>query len=894
MVDYLAGQALQGDIDRHRSRLGQTVQKRFDGVIGSGFAWPATTSLAAHLLNTQMGRLIEAHRNQSRSNADLAQEHYALRSGHLFNGIKLALGFVPVIGTAVNLYDGVTHLAAAVDAFARGDTYHGVQAPASVFDSLLFAAMDVVPALAPAQSARQLTRLRQLARPAAQSALSRFLPHRTPRGVRERFDGYAYEQPLSLAGVEPASHGLYRHVYRHARGDFILSQGRIYQVEYDKTYHTLRLSGTRTRQYKQPVAMDASGQWDTHGALYGTLVEGGLAGGGNVAGHLADRLAPWTAPLRDWLPRWWTDHAWRQQQTLMGRIKSEHRRINHSAEQINRLLARYHADDLSVIPELERAMDTLTAQAKNIDEDFHKIAPYLRGNRSQILRKARSDAAEDVCQCAQFQVQFSLHKEISLIQQINAAEARLSALPYEQTAARQALRADIRRLQVQIFENYQRADLSIHLMNEWMPGVQGAHRSQLTRTAEVINRRTTELERARIQTLALTDLITQRKPGHDIAWHYLQGPLKNAENDLLRALYLHVHLREVSPSPGQRNRILQHCIDVYVAYQRRLNSWSASVAQHFDDTYVTLMHQQLDILRARAEHAMTSVSPKTPGTSSRRIFETDDNLLLIGEASTAPGTQARRYTVTGGRGEEQVWEQGSNGKFHRVGEVTQVPWQPAPRQLEAVISEARGRLGNLATHQAKVHGYAQRNMFPADLEFMMTSEADALDLQAVHIEALNGDMAMVRQLRQQALALRERGRLLRINQSLASQTPTEGYLDYLIGQRLDGKPFIDIRKSGALEDLGRRADGRPDFMQEYEVRDLRQDPPTVLWYAHFHYESKAPSSFDGFTKAHLKLPAQRRLGLKWQQARSAAGGEATPIWRGNINKPLARLHFQAV
>lgn len=129
---------------------------------------------------------------------------------------------------------------------------------------------------------------------------------------------------------------------------------------------------------------------------------------------------------------------------------------------------------------------------------------------------------------------------------------------------------------------------------------------------------------------------------------------------------------------------------------------------------------------------------------------------------------------------------------------------------------------------------------------------------------------------------------MRINQSMSSKTPTEGYLDYLREQQV-----VDIRKEGGLRDLGKRADGRRDFLQEYEVRDLRSEPAQTLWYAHFHYTSAQPA-FGDFVKGHLKLPEQRNLGLKWQQAVAASGGTVDAIWRGDIGKPLGNKHFSTL
>ena len=78
-------------------------------------------------------------------------------------------------------------------------------------------------------------------------------------------------------------------------------------------------------------------------------------------------------------------------------------------------------------------------------------------------------------------------------------------------------------------------------------------------------------------------------------------------------------------------------------------------------------------------------------------------------------------------------------------------------------------------------------------------------------------------------------------------------LDDLVGQNA-----VEIRKTAPIKNLGKRKDGRTDYMQEYEIQDLTQTPAKVLWYAHFHYSSAAPV-FGEFEKAHLKLPEHRFL-----------------------------------
>ncbi|NBA94556.1 hypothetical protein [Pseudomonas sp. R5(2019)] len=122
------------------------------------------------------------------------------------------------------------------------------------------------------------------------------------------------------------------------------------------------------------------------------------------------------------------------------------------------------------------------------------------------------------------------------------------------------------------------------------------------------------------------------------------------------------------------------------------------------------------------------------------------------------------------------------------------------------------------------------------------------------------------------------GRQARIDQCLASDTPTAGYLDYLLDQRVLG-----LKRLGALQKL--ESGG---YLQEFEAFNRTSNAP--LWYVHFHYKHATPG-FADFVKAHVKRADQRHLGLRWQQAQ---GPNAAPIWRGDLGLELARKHFEAL
>ncbi|MEG8231063.1 hypothetical protein [Pseudomonas orientalis] len=95
---------------------------------------------------------------------------------------------------------------------------------------------------------------------------------------------------------------------------------------------------------------------------------------------------------------------------------------------------------------------------------------------------------------------------------------------------------------------------------------------------------------------------------------------------------------------------------------------------------------------------------------------------------------------------------------------------------------------------------------------------------------------------------------------------------------------------------GRGASGagpsRPVALEQ-QMPASASTPP--IWVAHFHYVAQ-DSAFDSFVKAHLKTRAQRSLGMTWQKAEVNTGATFADveIWRGNIDKPFAKKHFEAL
>jgi hypothetical protein len=889
MGDYLAGRAIKGDAAAHLSRIVQAQQKNFDAMVEVGARWPATTSLPEHLLNSHMGRVIEAHRATSRSNAALLLEQNALRSGMIFNYLKIALGLVPFVGTAIALYDAWNSANLAVAAFLRGDIGHGLAEVEAVLLSLIDCAMDILPGSAGLlpTNARAATRQRQLRHLRAHPA-SLHLPSATQaRRALQRFDGYEYEGVVSLAGLQPHSHGPYRNIYRHGDGDFIVRRGRIYKVERLGDALDWRLSPTRQKSYKQPIALDESGEWDTHYGVYGTAFNGGLAGGGGVLGHVADVLEPmWPLAIRERLPRWLVDRTYYRQRALASSVERTNDAALRQKDRIKSLTGHFESGDMGVIPNLEKELADSIELNSRLYQDIEGLTLGAHGNKGRLGGKAKSDAACSVVWNSQWQAKIKGRQLVINDEAIDLAVARLDATPYEQLSARATLREQIRAREIAILDLLRQLDSTIETMNSWIKRVTIPQQRQgLTSASEVINRHLSARHREQMKVETLLELVDHRKGIGDASWHYLQGPLNNSKSAVHRALYLQANMLEVSATQSQRNTLLNYCVDVYAQMRGNLNRWTASYRQHFDAAYVQALIDELNKMSERARKALTEPTSRAPAGSTRRIFETDDQTLLIGVEHVDPVTKARRYTLTGAEGRTEIWEQGANGRFHLTNPAPVAPPVRAATNALALIDEARARLNAVQAYQRKVEEYARQNMLPVDLEEMLAREAEELLERARTIGTLVPRDPILAQLRTQAASLTTQGRNLRVRQTLASQTPTEGYLDYLREQQL-----VEIRKGEPARNLNAGQKGRPDYLQEYVVWDVSKTPQQLLWYAHFHYD-KAGARFDEFIKAHLKIPEQRNLGLQWQRAQAEAGASVDPIWRGNIGRPLANRHF---
>ncbi len=876
MADYLADRAITGSVASHRARIEQAGLRRFDKLIGVGRPWPATTSLASHLLDAHMGRLVEAQRRRGRSNDALYLEQAALAHGNVFNYIKMAIGALPFVGTAVALFDAWTAANAAVDALRTGEIGESLNQLEALLGALIDAAIDILPgAVSAPSSGRLLARSRQwsmLARRAGAPGSTK----PAPAGLTDPFAGYQYRLPLDLSGLQPGHHGLYRGIYRHANGNFILRDGLPYQVTLHASPQTWRLHGTTSKTYRQPIALDPNGHWQTHGALYGTLINDGLAGGGNVLGYLghraADGLQPlWPAAIRERLPRWLVDRQYRRHFELASSIDHQGAALREQMSQHESLI-RQLAVDPRQRARAEAACASDIARAEALYRLLQEHEGYVSRDFLKRNRQFQSEVAYIVAGRRINHASLAQRSITELTESLNQTQraGELVDLPRRQMLEQRRTRLDLD-------QQFDLVEQRLQQAQAWAEKVtlrsDRAHlREALEGMAEV------DLEIARASNL--TQLTHKTADTSNVADMFHLLDTQAMRNRFHHGLESHFQLMETTSGLRERQNVLRSSRQIYVDYRNQMNTWVRNRPDRFESDQFERMIQSLNRLIEHADRTMPQLSKLAPrakpaGPATRRVFETHEHDFFIGDIGrAADGEQI--FTLTGPGGRLETYRRVA-GQWRLQDAPSASSLHTPSRPLAELIAEGQTWLDATLAHERRVQGYAIPGEAPANLEDLMVNQGRQLELRAQLIEQQAPKHELAHRLRTRAQELRAKGRALRIKQAMGSQTPTEGYLDYLVEQRQ-----VDIVQVGTRKNIASAHD-EADFLQEYAIRDISVQPPVTLWYAHFHYRRER-AAFEQFDKAHIKRAEQRTLGLRWQQAH---GSDAQRIWRGPIGKPLA-------
>ena len=881
MLDYLAGRALKGDYEHHRARIKEALARDFTALISLGGAWPATTSLANHLLDAHMGRLVEAYRLRGRSNDALYLEQAAIAHGNVFNYIRMALGVLPFVGTALALHDTWTAANATIQALSKGDLGEAMDQFEAALLGLVDALIDTVPgAAAKPGSVRKRAFARHL--PANTPATAVSPPKAVSVPGADPFAGYHYTRALDLSSIRPATYGRYRNVYRHAEGDFIVRHGQPYRAQWDNGLNTWRLAGSRSKTYQQPITQDMDGTWQTHGALSGHLIDGGLAGGGGVIGYLghraADGLQPlWPEAIRARLPRWLADGRHRRHMELSYGIDTQNKALRDQLGQHMSLIADY-ASQPADRARAEAACASDIAAAKRLFLQLEEHAHYVSRDFLRRNRAFRNEVVEIIAKRLVHRAGFSRVKAAELSNGLNTEirPGTLFELPLQQMRRH-------RRERTLLIKELDDLEASLHESREWANRITiGTDRNRLINMLDGID--ASEIEIARASNLTQLVHKSANIAHLDEVFHLLDTSLQRTR--FSHALGSHFDLVTAQASTSQRRQVLESAKRVYQEYTRELRTWVRNRPERFELDNFERMNQSVQRLIEHIDSTLPRLGtlPKpqrTPGQPTKRVFETDVHDFFIGtEGRAMDGEQTFTVTATGGI-EQTYRKQGDRWKLEHDADAPPAPGRAHP-SLAELLPDAQRWLDNTVAHELKVQGYAKPGETPANLEDLMVNHGKQLEFRARAIERNQTDHPLAKALRQRAREMRAKGRAMRIRQSMDSPTPTQGYLDYLMGE---GE--VDIVKVGDPRDLNAGKKGPRDFLQEYEVRDITGQPAKTLWYVHFHYD-RTGARLENFAKAHIKRPDQRHLGLQWQQAQ---GPDAQAIWRGDVGKPIALKWF---
>jgi len=653
--------------------------------------------------------------------------------------------------------------------------------------------------------------------------------------------------------------------------------------------------------YSQVIAFDETQQWNTYSALHGGHLTG--YGGGSRRGQGTSRAGSNVPPA---VSRQLPDAMLQANLQRLGLEKSLITQFNELCDQIAQSdvkVKKYLSDYPD--PNVVSAQKTQNSKALDIDltkdiEDAKKMHTSFEDAKQKPFRSSGFDIPEELGRTAHI-VSERLNRLLeNANNRILALTERLIANTQEFNSSslglgrRQALMSEIRQCRLDLLDELNRIETSKREMNTWTKRITvKTKRAEMATLLDKWKNKFTELRIASIRSGNLLQALTPEPSVRSIDWVYLETAVEHARRRFDRASTTHMTLREMGLDVAERNRVLQNCIKVYEELSLDLTAWQERSPNHFDPSFLSLLLDDLKSLIRKAQRAIPAAERRRGDT--RAVFETEDGQLLIGTEQPAGQQSPRQFITHDADGATiEVWDKIGDSNTFRLNPTQSRPVTTSPTlptDVKAIVAEARARLDAVDTVEHKVRGY--KTMEPVNLEHMLVSEAKDLRVRARTVQGLDADNLIIEQLSSRASLLEQAGEALRIQRSLQSNTPTQGYLDYLIQ-----KERVVIRKEGTRQKLrDKRPDGQDDYLQEYKIYDTTQQgkADNPIWYAHFHYVAPR-SPFGSFEKAHIKRYDQQYLGMKWQAAQAGAGATFADvkIWRGDINIPLAKKHFEAL
>lgn len=352
---------------------------------------------------------------------------------------------------------------------------------------------------------------------------------------------------------------------------------------------------------------------------------------------------------------------------------------------------------------------------------------------------------------------------------------------------------------------------------------------------------------------------------------------------LSQALLSHIEVRSSSGYPlNEQRQVYNTVLEQYRSYEIAMHALKLinparvhPVAERLlkelqharmlaEDELETVLRKQeeLEVDQARSKN----LRPKAP---TKRIFKTSNRTYLVGDLMPATEQINREHltlsdgvtgeTISAFRQQADTWVE-----IHEDAAPPPQVQRPVTSlaslksQGQALIKQRAGIEQVIATQQRLLESPRTRQAVdPGDWDQLLTEQARQLTDVADEIARnhLNqpAAQALIDDFQVHAKDM-QRTAQNRCSAAYKRQLPTLESLDYLWRHK-----EIDINLTSLADPQRPTLSG--DFFTEYAVYDKALRPPTVLWYAHFHYASAdAPPA--QYTRAHLKLASQRKYTQK--------------------------------
>ncbi|MGC1332336.1 hypothetical protein, partial [Pseudomonas sp.] len=629
MTAYLASLPLVGDVAEHEGHIRQALLNGYEGFVAPGQRVQTAATLAEHQLNLQLGRLIARHRATARSQDQLWLAAAAQGHGQVFVIIKMLVGLVPFVGTAVGLYDAFDSAMNAVDAWRRGRPGDSLDEMENMLVALIGAAMDVLPTMTAGLHVRSgMHRARA----------ARGLPAPEPATVSgSAFHGY--QSHVAVTSLREGSDG----VCRLGEAQYILRGGLAYEVQWDAAYRTWRLKGSAHKTYRQPVVRGVDGQWRSHGAAYGHLVDGGLAGGGATATRLADAMVdrlPLAVQRR--LPRWLGDALVREERRIFSRLLTEEREVTRLLRATEQVRSQYatqlHNESLRLdvvrlgieeVQACDQLLASLVAQRGRIDSrvyrDAFQATRYQAMGRMQTLVRLGKDRLRSLS-FEYTELQAAQHR---LVVAIEGGEGDFTEFTRHTLAylKRGRVMREAMLEQAEFIEHW-----SIRFEDQWHgASLDAPRRADIERIMSESDYRYQPRLHQVIKAETLLKLVFNENLSGSPERLELARLFARDVRALNSLLSTWRDMGEVSHlSQAHRRRILDQFVGEMEHFRWRLEEWTTAYPEHVDLRSQKRVLRQLKVLTdmAQAEVSRGNVSlrrEQPEGGPRKRVFETVDD-----------------------------------------------------------------------------------------------------------------------------------------------------------------------------------------------------------------------------------------------------------------------------